>query len=224
MRLLVAAVVLLLSGVLPIFSAPPAWWFASDTGFIDPDASHSNMHNYNTVNVGQIKKVATQAKKYLDKILPGGAGTEINTMIASWSTNTDSYAPANLGQLKAVAKPFYTRLVAIGYNTKANLIVRGYPANWAYNTPWNPGTATAENYAPANLGQLKMAFSFDLSTLDFDNDNLPDEWEYNNNSGGGPNDDPDGDGLTNLDELANGTDPTQADSPEVNLSVQVIVQ
>jgi hypothetical protein len=49
---------------------------------------------------------------------------------------------------------------------------------------------------------------------DSDNDGLPDAWERNffGGLGMGPNDDPDGDGLTNAQELALGTNPIVADT------------
>jgi len=227
MKFRIFAIFLVVSTGFSAYAEEPAWWYASDTGFIDPEASHLKLHNYSPANVGQLKKVATQAKKYLDKALPGGAGTGVNAMLAAWSVNTDSYAPINLGQLKAVVKPFYTRLVAAGYGTKANLIARGYPSNWAYDTPWNPSTPTSENYAPANIGQLKMAFSFDLSGLDTDVDGLPNEKDpdiTNPDTGStGGSGDPDEDGLTNAQEIALGTDPNQGDNPAVGLNVTVIV-
>jgi nitrous oxidase accessory protein NosD len=49
---------------------------------------------------------------------------------------------------------------------------------------------------------------------DIDSDNLPDVWEnqYFGNLNQGPQDDPDGDGLTNLEEYSYGTDPTKRDT------------
>jgi hypothetical protein len=49
---------------------------------------------------------------------------------------------------------------------------------------------------------------------DKDRDGLPDKWEmkYFKNLDQGPNDDPDGDGYTNMDEYLGGSDPTDAQS------------
>ena len=51
---------------------------------------------------------------------------------------------ADLGQLKAVAKPFYDRLKVIGYGTKQNLIDRGYPPDWQYDYPWDPNAPVSQ--------------------------------------------------------------------------------
>jgi len=157
-------------------SAQPAWWTANGTAFIDANAT---ANNYAPLNVGQLKNVALSANLYFNSTLGsvGGEGAAIDSLVGNFSVNgTLGYQPANLGQLKAVGQPFYDRLLAIGYNTRANLIANGYPATWLYDYPWNPTTPTAQNYAPANLGQLKMVFSFDLSSFtvgtDADSDGL----------------------------------------------------
>lgn len=176
------------------FAADPAWWTdsAHNTNFIDTSISSPN--NYTVLNLGQLKNVAVKAKNYLDiQFAPvGGAGPAIDTMVGGFSNNTTlNYQPANLGQLKAVAKPFYDRLIEVGYDTRANLIARGYSSAWPYQYPWDPYTPVAQNYAPANLGQIKMIFSFDVGAFvssknwDADNDGLLDSWErriYGNTS------------------------------------------
>ena len=55
---------------------------------------------------------------------------------------------------------------------------------------------------------------------DSDDDGLPDEWEMDNfgNLDQGPGDDPDGDGLTNLEELSHGTDPNDSDTDDDGFS------
>ena len=223
MKRLFPALFLLLSvALLP--APPPAWWTDSGTAIVDPDAEPSN---YSPANLGQLKHVAKQAKVHLDERLPGGAGAAINGLIESFEPRADqgytqqeiddfiaeNHTPANLGQLKAVAKPFYNRLLSVGYDTKANLIARGYPSNWSYDYPWNPATPLEENYAPANLGQLKLVFSFDLSFIEFYEDWLPDDWEQEHFSTTGVllAGDPDGDGRSNLTEYLLGSNPNESD-------------
>jgi len=189
-----------------VSAAPPAWWSSTNTRVLQPGGS---AENYAPANLGQLKHVAAQAKKHLDSTLlsVGGAGSEIDALVASFEPRqgqgymaaqiaafrAENYAPINLGQLKAVAKPFYNRLLALGYPAKANLIAHGYPSNWAFNYPWNPSTPVSENYATANLGQLKMVFSFEI--LDTDGDSIPDILD----------EDDDDDGLSDVDEIAAGT-------------------
>ena len=209
-----------------LIAAPPAWWSDPATQILDPIAPAAN---YAPANLGQLKNAATQAKKHLDQQLSavGGAGPAIDSLVAGFQKHTpDNFAPVNLGQLKAVAKPFYARLTALGVDTKAGLIAHGYPPNWAYATPWNPndpinkpappGTQVDKtaNYAPANLGQLKMIFSF-TADQDTDGDGIPDWWEtrYSLN----PHDVNDASGmalggLTYLQKFQMGLNPAVADS------------
>lgn len=205
--------------ILPQRAAMPGWWTddAAQTRIINSGATPSNTA---PATLGQLKYVAAQAKKYLDlKLMAvGGAGNEINGLVASFEPRAGqnytpeqlaafratNCAPINVGQLKAVAKPFYKRLLAVGYNSRYNLIAHGARADWAYDYPWNPtapwnqlGAADkTPNYQMANLAQLKMAFCFDLAS-DTDGNFLPANLVGSTNSGmSSPNDPPDrlGDG------------------------------
>ena len=201
----------------PLLAAPPAWWSAPQTQVLDTATPGTLDDNYAPANLGQLKNVAKQAKAHLDARLPGGAGIAINDLVSSFEPRSGqgytqeqinafiaaNYAPINLGQLKAVAKPFYDRLLSFSYDTKANLLAHGFPSSWTSNYPWNPATAVSENYAPSNLGQVKAVFSFDLANF------LSPTWQqqYFGQTGIDPAADPDGDGMTNLQEYQQGSDP-----------------
>jgi len=88
--------------------------------------------DYAAANLGQLKHIASRAAAEMNARLPSGAGTEINALVAQWQAAPapgvvrDDFAALNLGQLKAVAKPFYDRLFSAGYPV-------GYP--WAGQSP-----------------------------------------------------------------------------------------
>jgi uncharacterized membrane protein len=185
--------------VLPLigFASAPAWWSAR--GVIKTDAP---ANDYGPVNAGQLKNIAKAAAAELDLQLPGGAGDAIHALIASWTTpsaGTNDFATLNLGQVKAVAQPFYDRLIALGYTN-------------AY--PWNSSANPTRDFSAANIGQIKKLFSFDLTATDLlhdvDQNGLPDWWEryYFGHIGLDPRADSDGDGATIAQEFLNHTDPT----------------
>jgi len=186
-------------GSFAVFGAPPAWW--TERGVLNGNPSD----DYAAANIGQLKHIASKAAAELNaKLLPDGAGEEINNLVASWSAapaagvSRDDYAAVNLGQLKAVAKPFYDRLIAAGYTD-------------AY--PWGNSLQPTNDYAAANLGQLKNLFSFDPG-LDTDTDHLADWWEIRHfgNLGRSGQGDFNSDGVTDFQESQQGSSPTRSDS------------
>jgi len=187
----------------------PSWWVSR--GVVNTNVSVTN--DYAVATLGQLKWFATNACDEFEEKLSeaGGSGTNIWGMVTNFSLSGNFYA-INLGQLKAVAAPFYDRLNEVGQTN-------------AY--PWTTNTTDDSDFAAANLGQLKHVFSFEVSSEgsegDQDGDGLPDEWEQiivdedpddyiNNLWDVVPGDDYDGDGLTNLQEYDAGTDPTNSDT------------
>gem|GEM_PF-5779111 len=209
----------------------PTWW----DEVIRSGDDHSIEANYRPANLGQLKNVAEQARLHLDEELAslGGAGEVIQNLIEEWEpvVPSQNYAPINLGQLKYVADLFYARLDEVGFDFRPQLIAQGYGGMWtgSPSRPWNEATPAEENYAPANIGQLKALFTFDLSPLaDSDYDSMPDWFEQKIIDASLADDDPnndittfaqvtlngdfDGDGLTNGRELELGSDPTDPTS------------
>jgi hypothetical protein len=116
---------------------------------------------------------------------------------------SNNYAPLNLGQVKHVAKPFYDLLMDIGYAT---------------NYPWQ-GEACTNDFAMANIGQVKNLFSFDV-TSNTDDDGLPDWWEvhwFGSITNQASDGDFDADGLSNLLEYQLQADPGDQDSDDDEL-------
>jgi len=149
-------------------AAFPAWWFEREViprknpAVAAPlwlSGDYPAGDDYAPVNLGQVKAMVKGAVDDLNSKLPNvtdvdgvsdGAGRALNDLVAQWppapALPNDNVA-ANLGQLKAVTALVYDRLISAGHYT-------------AY--PWveSPGV---NNYATANLGQLKNFFSFDIT-------------------------------------------------------------
>lgn len=156
---------LLVAGLLlqSVQAVAPEWWEVQ--GVVN---AQRQADDYAAVNVGQLKNLAKKTATELDRSLPGGAGSTIDVLIATWAAaapagvTRDDYAAVTVGQLKRVAQPFYDRL------------------GLAY--PW--GTGPANDFAVANVGQLKRVFAFavpDTSTLgltDTDGDGFSDVLEF----------------------------------------------
>jgi len=149
---------------LPLYggSLGPEWW--TTKGVFIAGAAPSD---FSMVSQGQLKQMAFAAMQHLDDNSSSwDTNQQIHNLVNSWTTNTagaSDFSPATIGQLKAIASMFYTRLSTMGYSVAGALKTYGYPSTWSYNTPWDPNSAT-NDYASFNIGQLKMAFCFEVNS------------------------------------------------------------
>ena len=202
----------------------PGWW----SNIKNSDA----VDNAAAINVGQVKHVATQAAAHLNATLGLTAsdwdaaygGAAANPLPFTPGTNPENFAVANVGQLKAVGLGFYVALHehAPWYDVRARLLGLGVPEasisadGQGAVFPWAATVAEGENHAAANIGQLKIVFSFDLVSMDFDGDGMSNGWEFayglNPYNASDATGNPDGDNANNLAEYLAARNPTVADS------------
>lgn len=231
--------------LLAVRGNPPAWWQEGDIPVIDPTAESNNQ---GPANIGQAKWMAMRALETLttlDPALAAGIRDKLTlpqpkpsapeqfdpaildftippTLPADWQDR--QRAPLLIGQLKAIAAPFYDRLHAAAPDwldhesadsaTQGQLQLNGTrdlndPAHFY---PWSADPGDDHNHAPATIGQLKAVFSLRFETIDADRDGLRDLWEmrcFSNLDQTGVGD-PDHDSLTNLQEQVMGSNPTAA--------------
>jgi hypothetical protein len=176
--------------MLSLAASYPQWWL---TRGVVTTGQNTVTNDFAPATQGQLKWIATQARDELNDNLPDGSGFDVDMMVNAFGS-ADNYAAVNIGQVKTVAVPFYDRLIGIGFAT---------------NYPWAGSTNVVNDFAPANIGQVKNLFSFDLA-LDSDGDGMPDWWERTHGLDPFANDaslDPDGDGLDNLHEYMAGGNP-----------------
>ena len=190
--------------VMTVWGDPPAWWL--QRGVIQQNVEADD---YGLLNQGQLKQFALGAFLDWESRLPDGAGWSVQALLDQWtqldetghrvpliSETTQDYAPVNLGQLKAVAQVFYDRMIELGSKS-------------AY--PWTG--VGVDDFALANAGQAKALFAFDLWAVDAASDTkgngIPDWWQmrYLGHLMSDPNQDSDGDGVSDRDEYLRGTDP-----------------
>ncbi len=225
----------------------PAWWFQrnvilrTNPNNLNPDfnkpGDYPVANDFAALTQGQLKNIALAA--YDEFVADVGASEDLDALIGKWiqinpqthkreekvTEKTNDYAVVNLGQLKAVAKPFYDALITLN-------AIPGYPWDTAPNSP--------SDYSIANVGQAKQLFFFDLTQfgygsgtptdpithnpgwVDATNNGWPNTWlgYYHVDFGslGGVDGDIDADGLTTLQEYRLGTSLTKKDNPAVKLT------
>jgi len=200
-------------------SQEPAWWEA----VYDPSQSPNN---FAVVNVGQLKHVATMARIHLEEFLTlnqsdwDSAYEGTSPLPFLENPDAENWSVANVGQVKFVAAGFY-RLLAIhapAYNLTSRFSAMGltdseHSQSGGVPYPWKANVPHPENYSPALIGQLKIAFSFDLaaalaSNPDLDGDGIPNGYEQqhglNSFTAADALLDRDGDGMKNLEEYLYG--------------------
>lgn len=222
--------------------ADPAWWSEGNPPVIVPGAVPNNK---GPANIGQAKYMAKRALEALQAIHAPtaalieadlvGAGKPIPTFDVPVNPNPQwlesQKAALLVGQLKAIAAPFYTHL----HNAAPTWLEAERTTNGT-NTPnsifpWTTDTNDDQNKTMATIGQLKAVFALRVQS-DSDNDNLSDlfEWIVNGglstssypanvaawliatDSSYNPNADYDGDGMTNALEVTLGTDLLNMDT------------
>jgi hypothetical protein len=232
---------LAVSGVLAMVggvnAAPPSWWSSADQPVIDPAAE---VNNYGMANIGQAKWMAKRALGALRATQPATADAieaELVGMgkpIASWDAPTTQEqrdaqrAPLLIGQLKAIAAPFYSELheaspIWLEAELVTNQTKDGSDSQNYF--PWTSIATDDSNKACATIGQLKAVFSlrFETLVLDADGDEIPDAWEQmlieqsedpssKTLEDIVPGDDFDGDGVSNWQEYQRGLSGYQVDS------------
>ena len=185
---------LLVLSAMALSASEPAWWGVR--GVID---TNRPPQDFAAANQGQAKHFAYQAYLEMEESLPGGAGSAISSLVNGF-TGQGNYAPVSLGQLKALTQPFYDRLVAVGAAT---------------DYPWVGSTQPPADFALANIGQMKMLFSFDPG-WDTDEDGMPDAWEsfygLNPDDSADAEEDADDDGLVNVEEFHYQSNPGEFDT------------
>ncbi|MGB8170807.1 MAG: delta-60 repeat domain-containing protein [Chthoniobacteraceae bacterium] len=128
----------------------------------------------------------------------GGAGPEISRVTFELSTNGGvSWNPLGPGNRIGTASNW--RRTGLALPASGRVRARG---------------ATTGGYSNGSSGLIEQVTTFNFST-DADNDDLPDSWEltyWPTTTGQNASDDSDHDGLTNLQELAFGLNPTLPDS------------
>lgn len=157
-------------------AADPSWWSDPGTGSQPAVMAEEIVTNDGVVSTnyvpmtnavvvqGQLKQFTARAVDEMNAYLPGGAGTNLNNLVAGWaqdyatnnySDTNNPYAPykpsdltaMNVGQLKQIGSMVWAQLVAQGYTN-------AMPPGWRRPTPvtiTSPSSANSRRYSTSIL-------------------------------------------------------------------------
>ena len=206
---------LLLAQSTHLSAADPAGWAARG---VTTAASPSNK---SPATIGQAKHMVSKALAELQARLPAAEYSLLQADVAAVVNLALPVTPADLekqravllvGQVKALAKPFYDRLRNLDpawlnlkmYEQNIRLLETSSPAFTYSPYPWTVSTTDDSNKAVATVGQLKAVFSLPFETL------VAAGPDYTPLPGGLV--DTDGDGVSDVTERAMGTSPILVDT------------
>jgi hypothetical protein len=205
---------LLLAQSTHLSAADPAWWAARGV------TTAATPSNKSPATIGQAKHMVSKALVELQTRLPAAQYNLLQADVAAVVNLALPVTPAEfekqravllVGQVKALAKPFYDRLRIVDpawLNLKMNeLDIGQVEIDWppTYSPyPWTVSTAGDLNKAVAVVGQLKAVFSLPFETL------LVTSPDYIPLPAGLV--DTDHDGVSDVTETAIGTSPLLADT------------
>ena len=213
------SLVLFLAPTTTSSAADPAWWAARGV------TTTSLQSNRSPAAIGQAKWMVKQALAELEGKLDTA---ELQALAAEIASITSLAVPQTagekenmrrvllVGQLKALCAPFYQHFQGanpLWLETQLQTNLTKDPSDAGNFYPWSSNASDDANKAIATLGQVKSVFALRF-TEDLDGNQLPDFWEYRYFGGveNSSSADPDGDGLTNLQEAALGTNPMSRDT------------
>ncbi len=208
-------------------AADPTWWANRSVIITAPES------NLSPATIGQAKWMVKQAMAELELKLDApvfqGLKNDIEAVAnLNFPQGSEQMATQlkvlSIGQLKALAAPFYIRLhfgYRIWLESELTQNLTKDPSDITNYYPWTTSVIDDSNLGVASIGQLKAVFALRFETLPSspsyeDNDGMNDAWELLNGfDPANPNDanrDYDHDGATNLVEYGAGTDPRDRDT------------
>lgn len=185
-----------LAGLLYATASSPSWWKSRGVmpAEYDETSEASIDENYEAAKIGQLMNMAAKAAEELNAKLSGGAGDDINNLVASFpeydpNDPDENYQALTAGQLKAVAELFYDRLAQLPATyvnypegmsplvaSQADIASSAPASNLVEGErvvlyPWSTLSESpteqeyAENEAIVNVGQLKNVFAWSLTSV-----------------------------------------------------------